>query len=183
MRYLLLIVFVLFVMVGCNQAPQNEATPPQNNNRNEVRVKQTVPPKRDIKNSQEVSDRLENLAERIPQVNDATCVVIGNTAVVGINVNGDLDRSRVGTIKYSVAEALRKDPYGAHAIVTADMDLTQRIRAISADIRRGRPVAGFAEEMADIIGRIIPQLPQDVMPRNNPPAKSDDRHKLNNQGM
>lgn len=166
------------MLAGCNTNPQNQSSPPSNNQQRQVRVKQTVPQKREIKNPTEIAARLENLAQRIPQVQSANCVVIGNTAVVGINVEGNLDRSRVGVIKYSVAEALRNDPYGVHAIVTADMDLAERIREIRNEIRQGRPIAGFAEEMADIMGRIIPQLPKDVLPENQQPSKSEDHRKL-----
>lgn len=115
-----------------------------------------------------VARHLETLAKSVPGVKDARCVVIGNTAVVGIDVDEKLDRARVGTIKYSVAEAFRKDPYGIDAFVTADMDLNERIREIRADIEAGHPVAGFAEELADIIGRIMPQLPRDIELRDPP---------------
>lgn len=186
MRYLLILVLALSVIAGCNPSPKDEASPPQNNdNQRNVRVKQTIPAKRDIKdeNRNKVALRLAKLANAVPMVKEATCVIIGNTAVVGINVDGNLDRARVGTIKYSVAEALRKDPYGVHAIVTADMDLAQRIREIRRDIDNGRPVAGFAEEMADIIGRIVPQLPKDVLPNNDPPARSEDNQKLKRKSL
>jgi len=112
--------------------------------------------------------RLEALAESVAGVRDANCVVFGGYAIVGVDVEEDLDRSQVGTIKYSVAEALRKDPYGARAVVTADIDLAQRIREIREDIRQGRPVAGFAEELADIVGRLVPQFPGSVIPRKDP---------------
>lgn len=180
MRYVMLLVLVISTLAGCGYLQQkNGVTSPQDNQNQQVRVKQTAPiPQKNV-NSTQVADRLEQLAVSIPQVKSATCVVIGNTAVVGIDVAGDLERSRVGTIKYSVAEALRKDPYGANAIVTADMDIASRLREMRQDIRNGRPVAGFAEEMADIIGRIVPQLPQNIQPLNNPPARSEDRKKLN----
>ncbi|OUN00619.1 MAG: hypothetical protein BAA02_03245 [Paenibacillaceae bacterium ZCTH02-B3] len=112
--------------------------------------------------------RLEALAESVAGVRDANCVVFGGYAIVGVDVEEHLDRSRVGTIKYSVAEALRKDPDGARAVVTADVDLAQRIREIREDIRQGRPVAGFAEELADIVGRLVPQFPGSVVPRKDP---------------
>lgn len=111
-----------------------------------------------------VEDRLEMLAESIRDVEDAKCVVIGNMAIVGINVSGELDRSRVGTIKYAVAEALRNDPAGMDAVVTADIDLYHRLQEIRQDIADGRAAEGFAEELADIVGRIMPQLPRDVEP-------------------
>ena len=76
----------------------------------------------DRKTGQEISKRLVELATSIPNVNDATAVVIGRYAIVGIDVNSKLERSQVGSIKYSVAESLKKDPYGANAIVVADAD-------------------------------------------------------------
>lgn len=114
------------------------------------------------------ADRLERLAQGVAGVEGATCVVFGKFAIVGIDVDAKLERSQVGTIKYAVAEAFRKDPDGVDAIVTADIDLTQRLREIGADIRHGRPVAGFTEELADIVGRLVPQLPRSVMPAREP---------------
>ncbi|GJM81317.1 hypothetical protein HMSSN139_38130 [Paenibacillus sp. HMSSN-139] len=107
---------------------------------------------------------LEQLVKKVPGVKGAHCVIMGKTAIVGIDVDSRLERARVGSIKYTVAEALRKDPHGAGAIVTADMDLNQRITEIGNKIRDGRPVSGFATELADIIGRIVPQLPNDTRP-------------------
>lgn len=116
-----------------------------------------------------VAERLETLARSVAGVRDANCVVFGNTAIVGIDVDGHLDRSRVGTIKYAVAKAFRHDPAGVNAVVTADLDMAQRLREIRDDIRRGRPVAGFAEELADMIGRLVPQWPPgDAMPQHAP---------------
>jgi YhcN/YlaJ family sporulation lipoprotein len=92
---------------------------------------------------------------------------MNNVAVVGIDVDGTLTRSRVGNIKYSVAEAIRKDPRGVKALVTADMDISSRLAEMGRHISKGHPVSGFASEMADIIGRIIPQLPGDTKPRGN----------------
>lgn len=142
-------------------SPQNNAgvTAQQNKNNNTV--------KKEILDDEAVAARLEKLASGIPGVRSARCVILGNTAIIGIDVEEKLERSRVGTLKYSVAEALRKDPYGVDAFVTADMDLSARIREIRGDIDKGRPVAGFAEELADIIGRIVPQMPRDLEPERH----------------
>ncbi len=112
------------------------------------------------------ANHLKSLAESVPGVKNANCVVMGNTAVVGLNVDGNLDRAEVGTIKYTVAEALQKDPAGANALVTADLDITNRIADLGRHIQEGHPIAGLVSELADIVGRIIPQLPKDVTPRN-----------------
>lgn len=114
-----------------------------------------------------LKDHFEQLALRVPGVNGAHCVVINKLAVVGIDVDGALTRSRVGSVKYSVAEAIRKDPKGMRVLVTADMDLNSRLAEMGKHISKGHPVSGFASEMADIIGRIIPQLPEDIEPQGN----------------
>nr|WP_233516705.1 YhcN/YlaJ family sporulation lipoprotein [Paenibacillus curdlanolyticus] len=161
---------ICLLVAGCGTVARNETSPsPQNNNR--VKAQQTEPRAKQISDPKQVQVHLEELAKGIHGVKNAHCVIAGNLAVVGIDVDSTLDRARIGTIKYSVAEAFRKDPYGIDAVVTADMDLSQRLREIGADIRRGRPFAGFAEEMSDIIGRIVPQMPRDTIPREPEPGK------------
>jgi YhcN/YlaJ family sporulation lipoprotein len=162
LKIVCMIFLLLSFTIGCTQMPKNGVASSPSTKDSGIKVQQIAPPKLEIQDARAVADRLEKLASSIPMVQSAHCVVFGNTAVVGINVLPELERSRVGTVKYAVAEALHKDPYGVHAIVTADMDLDQRLRDIRDSVRSGRPITGFANEMADIIGRIMPQLPRDV---------------------
>lgn len=164
MKRWIFIFLPFLLLLGCAKTGTDGAASPE-----QVKTKQTIPADPELTNGMDVSEHLEQLAKSVPNVKDANCVVIGNTAIVGIDVDAHLDRSRVGTIKYSVAEALRKDPYGVHAVVTADIDIAQRIREIAADVRQGKPISGFAEELADIVGRIVPQLPKDIVPRDEQP--------------
>ncbi|MDF2721680.1 MAG: sporulation lipoprotein YhcN/YlaJ family [Paenibacillus sp.] len=177
MRKAIVLALAIVIIGGCSSKPQNEASPSPNG-QGQIKVQQTVPAKPEILDKQQVIERLEALATGIPQVRGAKCVVLGNTAIVGINVDPELERSRVDVIKYSVAEALRKDPYGVHAFVTADIDMAGRIAEMREDIRQGRPVAGFAEELADIMGRIMPQIPKDITPQGNPPESTDDANQM-----
>ncbi|MEK3917437.1 YhcN/YlaJ family sporulation lipoprotein [Paenibacillus sp. FSL H7-0331] len=171
MRLFVYSILVLSVLAGCNQTKQNANSAPVNEAKRQVQVNQAATEKKEIVNSPTVAEHLEQIATSIPQVESAKCVVFGNTAVVGINLPPDMDRSKVGTIKLSVAEALKKDPYGVDAIVTADMDLAARIRKVRDEVKIGRPISGFTEEMSEIIGRIIPQLPRDVAPVPSPESK------------
>ncbi|MGG3884792.1 YhcN/YlaJ family sporulation lipoprotein [Brevibacillus panacihumi] len=165
-----------------NKPPANQAAPKQNQNAPKTqRVQQTNPGPVKNQSAQATADRLVELAKRVPKVNGATAVVVGKYAVVGIDVNAHLDRPQVGVIKYSVAEALKEDPQGATALVTADPDIVQRLREMGADIRNGRPVSGFAEEMADIVGRIIPQTPARVQKREQKPSRENEQ-RINNDG-
>lgn len=174
--------FIAFAGVfgACSGGDQTVPEANQADQTYEVRVQQSAP-NTDEGRSQATEDRLEQLAEGIREVKHANCVIMGNTAIVGIDVGGDIERSRVGTIKYAVAEALRKDPVGINAIVTADMDLNHRLQEIREEMSNGRPLQGIAEELADIIGRIVPQLPRDT--EQNEPAPKEPRATTQERGV
>ncbi|GAB7387683.1 hypothetical protein BSNK01_15200 [Bacillaceae bacterium] len=179
---LVLACFLLALPAACqpaNKPPANEAAPdPDARIQATQRVPQTAPRPGKEQSGQATAQRLAHLAAQVPQVNDATAVVIGKTAVVGIDVDASLDHSRVDTIKYSVAEALREDPQGANAIVTADVDIVQRLREMNQEIRNGRPVSAFADELAEIVGRIMPQFPKQVE-RREEPAEGPNQQRMN----
>lgn len=184
MRTLLCLVSILTILslvAACapnNQTQPNEPDQYDDAQQNHSASNQQVGVRDDVLNpfnitsneeAQEVADRLVELATQLEHVNDATAVVVGGYAVVGIDVDAELDRSEVGTIKYSVAEALKADPLGAYAIVTADADTNYRLREMYRDIQEGRPIAGVMDELAAIVGRLMPQVPRNVPdPKNRP---------------
>ncbi|TWE08971.1 YhcN/YlaJ family sporulation lipoprotein [Neobacillus bataviensis] len=186
MKMILFTTVISLLLTGCNTADHNENA---KNSNQLVNVKNSYINNVDQKSGQEISKRLVELATSIPNVSDATAVVLGNYAIVGIDVNAKIDRSQVGSIKYSVAESLRKDPYGAKAIVVADADTNQRLREIQADIKKGRPIQGIMEELADVAGRLIPEVPGDLItpsPKNatekpDQKLKGNEEKKLNKE--
>ncbi|MEH7251353.1 YhcN/YlaJ family sporulation lipoprotein [Neobacillus niacini] len=176
MKRILMFTMVFLALAACNNT--NNA---QNNEKQSlVNVKNSYIEEVDRKTGQEVSKRLVELATSIPNVHDATAVVIGRYAIVGIDVNSKIERSQVGTIKYSVAESLKKDPYGARAIVVADVDTNQRLKEISADIKKGRPIQGIMEELADVAGRLMPEIPGNMIEPNPKNAPEEPKKQLPN---
>lgn len=158
-RLIILSIFCLLLVVGCQQKDSNSLADKQQHNNQFVNVKNSDPTENpNLKNS-EMATHLAEIASDVPNVNDAAAVVAGPYAVVGIDVNKDLDRSRVGTIKYSVGEALQHDPYGKTAVVIADADVMERLRGIGNKIRQGHPVYGFVDELSAIVGRYMPEFP------------------------
>jgi len=156
---------------GCganNNARENEKD-------DRVKVQNTVENHIDRKTGQEIAAHLVEIATSIPNVNDATAVVLGKFAIVGIDVGANLERSRVETIKYSVAESLKHDPYGANAIVIADADTFERLRQMGKEIENGRPVTGILDELAQIVGRLVPNVPNDLLDnQNTEPTETND---------
>lgn len=173
----LISLLTLALMTGCGA---NDQAAEQNDNRPQtITVKNSTHDSVDRKSSQQISKHLVELASSVPNVNDATAVVLGNYALVGIDVKEDIDRSQVGAIKYSVAESLRNDPYGARAVVIADPDMTARLREIQEDIQKGEPIKGIMNELADISGRLMPEIPAEITDRNHNNPIKEQENKLN----
>jgi YhcN/YlaJ family sporulation lipoprotein len=172
LRSMIIAVFFISV-IGCQQT--NDAREGNNNAaQGEVNVQQTAEDNKQDLSRNQIAKRLVGLATSVPQVKDATAVVAGDYAVVGIDVDKDLDRSHVGTIKYSVAEALKDDPYGANAVIAADVDTVERLRQMGREIQAGKPVQGVLEELAKIVGRLIPQMPDEIA---NPDEQAPEQNK------
>lgn len=137
-KRLIVLLISALVLTGCSANRGNNKTG-QSINQNNVQMGQSVKQNKRLSN-QQIAYRLVNIAQRTPGVRNATAVVLGDYAVVGIDLDKNLDRERVGTIKYSVAQALKNDPYGANAVVTSDPDMIQRLREMGQGIREGKPV-------------------------------------------
>jgi YhcN/YlaJ family sporulation lipoprotein len=176
---LVAVMSMILLVTACNM--QNDANQDQKDHK--VKVQNSVIQNVDRKSGQEISRHLVNLTTHVPNVEDAAAVVIGRYAIVGVDVNDNMERSEVDTVKYTVAETLKKDPHGARAAVIADPDITARLREISEDIQNGKPIQGIMNELADITGRIMPEVPADMIdpqrksPTEDPKKKLDDQEK------
>ncbi|MCJ8006132.1 YhcN/YlaJ family sporulation lipoprotein [Lederbergia wuyishanensis] len=182
MRNAIFFIFIILITSACSQ----------NNGQSQFnRDSEVMPQGVSVKNSHisinknnqytddERANHLANLAAGIPNVHGATAVVLGNIAIVGIDVDANVDRSKVGTIKYSVAESLKHDPQGAGALVVADPDINARLREIRNDMAAGKPVQGIMNELSDIVGRIIPDAPTPEMGKNPENAVKKPRNQMN----
>lgn len=167
------IILATMIIAGCTQNQGSNIN--QSPRVSEVKNTNIQEPTRE--SGQQIATRLCDLAVRVPHVNDATAVVIGKYAIVGIDVDQDIERSQVGTIKYSVGESLQNDPYGATATIVADPDMNERIREVADDIQNGHPIRGILNELSDITSRIVPEVPGD--PLKQSPTKTFDNQKQN----
>ncbi|WP_145699666.1 YhcN/YlaJ family sporulation lipoprotein, partial [Bacillus paralicheniformis] len=180
--FLILIQTVMLLSAcGIQNNARNEANELPGNKPIQVKNSSQEPVNRE--DGQAISRRLVKITESVPGVNDATAVVLGRLAVVGIDVKDNLERSKVESIKYSVAEALQNDPYGANAAVVADPDTVNRLRAMGREIQAGRPVKGILDELAAIVGRVLPEVPNDATDnqQTNPTKSNNDQLNDRNQ--
>jgi YhcN/YlaJ family sporulation lipoprotein len=156
-----ILAFSFLLLIGCAQDNEEHALPTEKENPDDriINVKNSAPREELDLSNEQIANHLAHVASEVPEVNDAVSIVIGPYAIVGIDVDKELDRSRVGTIKYSVLEALQHDPYGRTAVVVADADVNERIRGMNDKIKQGYPVQGIIDEVAAIVGRYMPDFP------------------------
>ncbi|SER06920.1 YhcN/YlaJ family sporulation lipoprotein [Piscibacillus halophilus] len=119
--------------------------------------------------NQEAAQRLAKIATQVPNVNDARVLVFGSYTIIGLDIDEDLDRSRVGSVKYSVSEAVKHDPFGHYALIVADGDIMKRIRNMNQMIRRGEPADKVLDEISNVFGRYLPETPT----KENQPTQDD----------
>ncbi|WHY83434.1 YhcN/YlaJ family sporulation lipoprotein [Siminovitchia fortis] len=172
-------IFIILILAACGQmnGQQRDGENPSLQN-----TKTEISRQDNTRNSDEDrANYLAGLASDIPQVKNATAVVAGDYAIIGIDVDKDLDRSKVGSIKYSVAESIKHDPRGAGAIVVADPDINARLKEIKDDISKGMPMQGIINELADITGRVMPELPPQENNKNPQEAPQKQEQEMDRQ--
>lgn len=157
---------LLFITIACgislaacganNDDNDGNTLPTKNENNPPAEMQDSSPDNKKDLTNREIAEHLSNIADSVPNVIDASAVVAGSYAVVGVNVDEDLDKSRVGTVKFSVTESLKHDPYGKTAVVVADADVTQRLQSMGNKIKQGEPVEGVVDELSEIVGRYMP---------------------------
>ena len=153
----LMVLAVLVVAFGCartqtparkpvNPSPTNPA--PNNMTRSNTDAKQ-------------MAMMLAQEAKKVKGVTDASVVISGTTAYVGLDLTPGTKGTEVKNIERMVTQRLKaKDKKINQVVVTADADLTARIKALSS----------FATEMAEITRRLTPKkmtTPKTTTPGTN----------------
>lgn len=173
-RVILMLFVISFFVIGCNE----NNTMPENKANDNIVIEQSSNKENTTLSNQEIASHLATVASEVPSVNDAAALIAGPYAVVGIDIDETTESGRVGTIKFSVSEALQHDPYGKTAVVVADADMMQRIRDMSNKVQQGHPVQGVVDELAEIVSRYMPTFPVD---ENRPQDIDDNKEKLTDE--
>lgn len=107
------------------------------------------------------ADNIAKAVKTVPGIKGATAVISGDAAYVGINIdiNSNVDNtSKIQNIKKQAADRVRNtDPSIKTVYISADADFFQRITQISNDVRNGKPIEGFSNELNKIVKRITPE--------------------------
>lgn len=121
----------------------------------------TVPDNSTIMSAEEANvaaKRISDEVAKLSEVDKATTVVMGNTALIGVNFAAQYKGEMTNRIKEMVTERTQKSvPAIKTVVVTADPDLISRIQAMTTKVQNGSSVADVGSEFTEIVNRILPK--------------------------
>lgn len=101
-----------------------------------------------------IADKVANLKE----VESATCVISGSTAIIGVQFDDQYKGEMTDEIKKKIDQLVKRTDTRINRVaVTADPDLVSRIEDIFEDIGQGKPLSGFVKEINELLNRIQPK--------------------------
>lgn len=107
------------------------------------------------------SDNIAQAVNKISGIKNAIAVTNGDIAYIGVNLdtNSGIDNtSKIQSIKEQVANTARRaDPDINTVYVSADADFIEKITRISNDVRNGKPIESFRDELDKIVKRVTPE--------------------------
>lgn len=109
---------------------------------------------------------IERSIEQMTGVKDATVVVSGNTAYVGLNTDGNMtgkniaygNTSGTAVLKQSCAKRVRAaNPQIQTVYVSTDANFADRLRSVGDGMRTGSPLSNFRNELNDLVRSLTPE--------------------------
>jgi len=100
------------------------------------------------------ADRMAEAAAAVDGVENATAVIVGATAYVGLDLDPSVDRRRADAVENEVARRVNRVVPRYHVVVTSDADLLGQLTEIDRGLRDGRPVEQFRRQL-DVIDQRI----------------------------
>lgn len=181
MKKVIVVIFSIHLLIACTPNKPNEAEM--------APVEQTRYEQNGQASNTDIANHLAGIASNVPHVNDAETLIVGPYVAVAIDIDEDIDDTRVGTVKYTVSEALQHDKYGKTAIVIAEANMTDRFREMQGKIKEGQPIQGVLDELAEIVNRYMPTFPvedqtenvTEERPTENNPPNEESKHLQNNE--
>ena len=107
---------------------------------------------------EERADQIANDVAKQKEIESATCVITGNTALVGVQFDKQYQGELTDKIKEQVDKRVRnQDNAITRVVVTADPDLVTRIEDMFKSTKDGKPISGLTNEINEIINRVNPR--------------------------
>lgn len=143
---LLLITFLIFT-VGCGNKTKNEV-------KQQGTKMQEVPNK--VENRFDIAKAAADRITRLTGVKQANVLVTKHNAYVAAVVNIPSNQMPKALEDQIAKEVRVTDPTIKNVYVSTNPEFVDRVNQYVEDVRQGRPVAGFFDELNQVIQRIFP---------------------------
>ena len=104
-------------------------------------------------NANEDAERMANLAAKIKGVDDATVVISGRNAYVGLDLEDQVQTRNSTAVESQVNRTLRKFANRYDIRITSDADTFGRLRDIGDGVRNGTPLDRYQTDFRDFDNR------------------------------
>ncbi|MGI6343934.1 MAG: YhcN/YlaJ family sporulation lipoprotein [Bacillota bacterium] len=151
---ILVLALVMFTLSGCTlyrrpDARQQQTMPGPNQ---PTPITPTTPARTTS------ADQIVRMVNSREEVKNSYAVVLGNVAIVGVDMNDRISGDRENRLKDDISAQVEKEmPELAEVWVTADPDLVVRVRDLARRIERGEPISGFLDEVGELLKKLRPQ--------------------------
>lgn len=108
--------------------------------------------------SSERVKKVEDAVNKIKEVKSSAVVITGDRALVGINMQSNVEAAKTNKVKSEVEKAAKAaDKSLTSVAVSSDADVFTRISKVGEGLKSGRPFSEFANEVEEIFRRVLPQ--------------------------
>ncbi|NLM43086.1 MAG: YhcN/YlaJ family sporulation lipoprotein [Clostridiales bacterium] len=157
-KLMLVIILITSVFSGCAVRRIPDTTYDNNSNNNRNNSGSYSP---ELGTPATEADRIAHAVQRVQGINNSAVVINGDIAYVGVNldINENIDSiTKIQSIKEQVANAVRNaDPGITTVYVSADADFVEKITRMSRELRNGKPIESFKDELDNIVKRVTPE--------------------------
>jgi len=145
-----------------NDTTPNDTTPndttPNDTTPKDTTTKETPGDMTDEDTRSEEAKKIADKVADLEEIESATCVITGDTAMVGVQFSEQYKGELTDEIKKKIEDVAEKSEEKiTKVVVTADPDLYKRLEDIVTDIGKGKPLTGFRDEIDEILNRIQPK--------------------------
>ncbi|WHH58879.1 YhcN/YlaJ family sporulation lipoprotein [Petroclostridium sp. X23] len=106
-------------------------------------------------NANTTAQNIANQLSAMDNVEDATVVISGNTALVGVDIKDNYNNHE--QLKSNMVQKVKSmAPNVTNVAITESPDLYERITNLSRDMRNGTVMQGLSNEFTEIVNRITP---------------------------
>lgn len=159
---LICLLILAFAVIGCTPTRRPAPTPQPPAPRTATPPRTVTPPATPDTDANNMIARSQHIADKVAamsEVEKAAVVITGNTALVGVTIEGATEGKLSDQVKKNIETTVKaSDKAIDNVVVTADPDLFDRIRIMMSDIAKGKPLSGFAKEINEMINRITPKV-------------------------